>query len=134
LPTLDARAASGFEESNNPSTRLRAGRINGDGASLDFWRNESGLFLRQMLFDGFATPSAVDQNTARAESAAARVRRTAESVGLDAVEAYLQVQRRAELVQIAQDNIAAHRRYMDLVRRRATPGGGTQADLRQAES
>jgi outer membrane protein, adhesin transport system len=134
FPSVDFRGASGVENSNNPSTRQRVGRINGEESNLTFWRNEAGLTLRQMLFDGFATSSQVDQNLARTESAAARVRRTSESVGLDAVEAYLQVQRRAELVQIAESNIAAHERYLGLVRRRAQQGGGTTADVRQAES
>jgi len=134
FPVIDLRGATGVENSNNPSTRGRTGRIDGDGSNLTLWRNEAGLTLRQMLFDGFATPSQVDQSMSRVESSAARVRRTAESVGLDAVEAYLQVQRRAELVRIAQDNIAAHERYLGLVRRRAQQGGGTTADVRQAES
>lgn len=134
LPSVDLRGATGIENSNNPSTRQRAGRINGDGSNLTYWRNEANLTLRQMLFDGFGTSSQVDQSNARVESAAARVRRTAESVALDAVEAYLQVQRRAELVQIAQDNVASHERYFELVRRRAQQGGGTTADVRQAEA
>lgn len=134
FPTLDLRGNTGIENSNNASTRGRVNRGAGEQSDLTLWRNEANASLRQMLFDGFGTSSQVDQSVARTESAAARVRRTAESVGLDAVEAYLQVQRRAELARIAQANIGAHERFMDLVRRRAQQGGGTTADVRQAES
>jgi outer membrane protein, adhesin transport system len=134
FPALDLRGNTGVENSNNLSTRGRLNRGAGEPSDVTLWRNEANASLRQMLFDGFATSSQVDQSVARTESAAARVRRTAESVGLDAVEAYLQVQRRAELARIAQANIASHERFLELVRRRAQQGGGTTADVRQAES
>jgi adhesin transport system outer membrane protein len=129
LPQIDLRAAAGPEYTDN-STTLARGKDDGDVR----FRKEASLTLSQLLFDGFYADSEVDRQHARVSSAAARVAETAEFVALDGVEAYLEVLRHRERVTIAEENVQTHRNMLDTVRRRASAGGGSIGDVRQAET
>jgi adhesin transport system outer membrane protein len=72
LPSVDLRGAAGPEWSDNNTTRAR------NGSDTRF-RTEAQIGLTQMLFDGFATRSEVDRQTARVDSAAYRSRRPSSS-------------------------------------------------------
>ncbi len=128
-PQVDLRAETGPEFSENDTTDSQG---HDDGK----WRHRSqaSLTLSQLLFDGFFAQSEVERQQARVKSAAYRVGETAEFVGLDAVEAYLEVLRHRERVQIAEDNVATHRGTLGKVQQRADAGGGNIADVRQAEA
>jgi adhesin transport system outer membrane protein len=129
LPQVDLRLAIGPEHAENDTTDAR-----GDtGGDLQI-RKEASLTLSQLLFDGFYAASEVDRQQARMSSAAARVAETAEFVALDVVEAYLEVLRHRERVDIATRNVEVHRQMLDTVRRRASGGGGSIGDVRQAET
>ncbi|MBX6321170.1 MAG: TolC family outer membrane protein, partial [Rhodospirillaceae bacterium] len=129
LPQIDLRAAAGPEYTDN-STTLARGHGEGDVQI----RKEASLTLSQLLFDGFYADSEVERQQARVRSAAFRVAETAQFVALDAVEAYLEVLRHRERVQIAQENVETHRSMLDTVRRRASGGSGSIGDVRQAET
>lgn len=128
-PQVDLRAETGPEFSENATTDARG---HDDGK----WRHRSqaNLTLSQLLFDGFFADSEVERQQARVKSAAYRVGETAEFVGLDAIEAYLEVLRHRERVLIAEDNVATHRSTLGKVQQRADAGGGNIADVRQAEA
>jgi outer membrane protein, adhesin transport system len=134
LPSIDLRGAAGPEWTDSPATRNRRGRGRDAGDSQTLLRLESQLTLTQMLFDGFATQSEVQRQTARIDSAAYRVQETAEFVGLDAVEAHLDVLRNQELVELARDNLAQHQRILGQVALLERQGAGSIGDVRQAES
>lgn len=51
LPSIDVAADTGFEHSDDPSTR---GGLDDDDEE-NMWRYEAGITLTQMLFDGFET-------------------------------------------------------------------------------
>jgi adhesin transport system outer membrane protein len=127
-PQVDLRAASGVEWSENDTT----------SASLDDqrtrWRKEASVTLSQLLFDGFFADSEVERQTSRVKSAAYRVQESAEFVGLDAVEAYLEVLRHRERVILAEENVGVHSSRLGQVQQRAQAGGGNIADVRQAEA
>jgi adhesin transport system outer membrane protein len=127
FPSLDARAAGGPEWTNSPATRARDG-------SETLLRLESQLTLSQMLFDGFATESEVDRQLARIDSAAYRVREAAEFVGLDAIEAHLDILRNQSLVALAVQNVEEHQRIADQVGRLEREGAGSIADVTQADA
>ncbi len=129
-PQVDARVASGVEWSDNATTN--ADRHRGDSRTL--WRNEGSLTLSQLIFDGFFAESEVERQTSRVKSAAYRVEESAEFTGLDAVEAYLDILRHRERVQLAEDNVGVHRSRLGQVQQRAQAGGGNIADVRQAEA
>ena len=134
FPSVDVRGAVGPEYSNNPSTRNRATRPPGGDSATTLMRYESQLTLSQMLFDGFATPSEVERQKARIDSASYRVAEAAEFIALDAVEAHLDVLRNLDLVELARENVAEHRRILDRVERLESEGGGSIADVRQTEA
>jgi len=97
LPTLDAVAAKGRENLNDPL----------DSTAPRFSYNNVSLVLRQMLFDGFATP-----NDVKRLDHARRVRYyelldVSESAALEAVRAYQDVLRYQALVGYAEENYGA---------------------------
>ncbi len=126
LPSLDFRSAAGPEWSDNNTTR-------GDNDNTLF-RTEAQLTLSQMLFDGFATQSEVDRQRARIDSAAHRVEEAAEFIGLNAIEAHLDILRNQEIVRLNEANIAQHERILAQVRDLEATGRGDIADVRQTES
>lgn len=129
FPTIDLAIGTGWEETDNPTTR--AAGTNHHKESLN--RDEASLNLRQMLFDGMATKNEVRRQTARADSRAFGVTSTAENTGLEAVEAYLNVLRRQKLVDLASTNLEAHERTHDQIKLRSDRGVGRKADLDQSE-
>lgn len=128
-PQIDLRAETGPEFSENAT-------VDAQGHDDGKWRHRSqaSLTLSQLLFDGFFADSEVERQQARVKSAAYRVGETAEFIGLDAVEAYLEVLRHRERVLIAEDNVGVHRTTLGGVQQRAQGGGGNIADVRQAEA
>ena len=128
LPQIDIRAATGPEYSDNVTVEARG------KDDITLVRKEGSATLSQLLFDGFFADSEVEKQIARVESAAHRVNETSEFIGLDAVEAYLEVLRHRARVEIAENNVQVHRQRLDQVRARADAGGGNIADVRQAEA
>ena len=128
LPQIDLRAATGPEYSDNVTVEARG------KDDITLVRKEGSATLSQLLFDGFFADSEVEKQIARVESAAHRVNETSEFIGLDAVEAYLEVLRHRARVEIAENNVQVHRQRLDQVRARADAGGGNIADVRQAEA
>lgn len=126
FPRIDIDAGYGFEHTDSPSTRAR-----GDGG----WnrsRKELGLALDQMIFDGFLTRNEVRRHTARTNSRAHTVHAQAEIDGLNAVRAYINLQRRERLVELADENLEIHRRTNDQVLLRSEQGVGRKADSEQS--
>ncbi len=52
LPSIDFRGDTGYEYSDDAGTRARGAATGGDDTQ-SLWRNEAGLTLTQMLFDGW---------------------------------------------------------------------------------
>jgi outer membrane protein, adhesin transport system len=130
LPSIDMRADTGYEYSDDPATR---GGLDDDDEE-HMWRYEAAITLTQMLFDGWETKYEVKRQKARVNSSAFRVRETAELVGLSIVEAYLEVLRQRQLLVIARQNVADHLTIMDQISDAVTGGRSTQADNEQADA
>ena len=127
-PKVNLNLGIGREWSENASTRPNPG---GDAT---LWRRESGLTLSQLIFDGNATSSEVDRQKSRLNSASYKVMGTSEQIALKAIESYLNVLRREELLKLAQDNLAAHDRTFGQIKLRSDTGVGRKADLEQAQA
>lgn len=125
LPKVDLLLGTGRERSNNSST---------SGTDLTLTRREASLTLTQMLFDGFGVSSEVSRNQARVESAAHKLAGTSEQAGLQAIEAYLEVLRQRELVELTRANLGAHDRTLDQIKIRAESGVGRKADFEQIQA
>ncbi len=127
-PKIDFNLGYGNEWSKNITTRPRSGH---DDTLI---RRESGLTLSQMIYDGSATSSEVDRQQARLSSASRKVMGTSEQIGLRAIEAYLNVLRRSELLKLAQANLDVHEKTFTQIRIRSEGGIGRKADLDQAQA
>ena len=128
LPSIDLAASTGVEYTDDQGTRA---------SGLD--ERSRGIYdysatLTQMLFDGFGAANEVDRQEARVQSAAHRVHETAELVGLDIVEAYLEVLRQRDLLMIARDNVQEHVSMLNEIVATVEAGRSTEADIAQAEA
>lgn len=128
-PSLDMRADTGVEYSNDPATRAGPGRN-----TETLWRYETSLTLTQMLFDGWESKYEIARQKARVASSANRVRETAELVGLSVAEAYLETLRQRQLLVIARQNVDDHISILDQIQQGVSGGRSTQADLEQAKA
>lgn len=123
-PKVDLNLGIGRERTDSPITRPD------DKKWLT--RGEAQLSATQMLYDGFATKNAVDQTTSLAESAGYNVADTAETTGLGAIKAYLDVLRRQQILSFTEDNLANHDHIFSQIKQRADSGVGNQADVEQS--
>ncbi len=126
LPQLDVEGFIGPQWTDSPSTRAR-----GVGREQLF-PNQLSVVLQQLVFDGFGTDNQVELQASRVDAAAYRVLETAELIGLDVVQAYLDVLRQIELVELANANVAVHVQTLNDVRRRQRAGRSSIADVQQA--
>jgi adhesin transport system outer membrane protein len=131
LPTLDLKAGSGSEISNNSSTRGRRGRQ--EEANVEQWRSEGSLTLSQTLFEGFSGKSRYDRQQHVIASSAHTVRSVADTVALAAIEAFLEVGRQREVLKLGQENLDEHNRILIQMRQREQAGRGRKADTLQAQ-
>ncbi|TWC38882.1 adhesin transport system outer membrane protein [Pseudomonas sp. SJZ079] len=129
LPTVDLLVGYGREKTDSPSTRALGDH---NQETLNF--RDAELRLRQMLFDGFNTPNEVARTEAVVNSRAYYVLGTAESLALRAVDVYLEVLKRRELVSLAKNNLQAHQRINDQIGLRSERGVGSTADLDQSQA
>lgn len=128
LPKIDLAIGTGWESSDNPTTRARQNAHK----NVDKNRDEASINLRQMLFDGMLTKNEVRRQTARTDSRAYGVFGAAENTALEAVEAYLNVLRQQQLVGLATTNLEAHERTNDQIRLRSERGVGRGSDTDQS--
>ncbi|MGE8399771.1 MAG: TolC family protein, partial [Burkholderiales bacterium] len=133
-PSVDLVAGYGRQRSDNLNTRGTNpdGTRNHDKATLSYTQSE--LRLRQMLFDGFNTSNEVGRTEAVATSRAYYTQAVAQDVALRAVEVYLEVLKRRELVTLAKNNLQAHLRVNDQIGLRTERGVGSTADLDQSRA
>ncbi|WPO98928.1 TolC family outer membrane protein [Pseudomonas sp. HR96] len=129
LPSVDLVAGYGREKSDNPTTRSLG---NNHTETLNYTQSE--LRLRQMLFDGSATTNEVGRTTSIVNSRAYYVQGTAQDLALRAVEVYLEVLKRRELLDLAKNNLQAHLRVNDQIGLRSQRGVGSTADVDQSRA
>ncbi|WP_438969677.1 TolC family outer membrane protein [Methylophaga sp.] len=121
-PKVDLNLGIGRERTENNATAPGHSTLT---------RGEAGLTASQMLYDGFATKSSVDQTQSLAESAGYVVADTAETTSLRAVEVYLDVLRRQDLLKLTEDNLESHEKIFSQIEQRSESGVGNSADLEQ---
>ncbi len=126
LPKLDANAGIGYEYTDSPGVR------DGDlRADKTLTRKEAGMSLRQMLFDGFKTPSNVHRTRAEADAQRYMLLSDAENIALRVAEVYLDVLRQDEIVELSRRNLETHEQILSDIQRRTNSGVGSTADLNQ---
>ncbi len=137
LPTVDLATGWGEQYTNNPTTRAANPLLGGTSLSREgtktLTRTEFSLIASQMLWDGFAVYHDVEGKKARVRAESWRVNGTAQDVALDAVQSFLDVLMRRELVQLNRENLAKHESIFGQIQKRSEGGIGRKADLDQAE-
>ncbi|GAA3526242.1 TolC family outer membrane protein [Zobellella aerophila] len=126
LPKVDADAGIGYEYTDSPG--VRDGNPRSDKTLT---REELGISLRQMLFDGFKTPSNVHRTQAEADAQRYALLATAEDIALNVSEVYLDLLRHSEIVKLSRQNLETHEQIMADIQKRTTSGLGSSADLTQ---
>tara|TARA_R110002072_G_scaffold13418_12_gene56291 strand:+ start:53911 stop:55176 length:1266 start_codon:yes stop_codon:yes gene_type:complete len=127
LPSVDLVLSGGRESSNNTTTRA----VGSDDLRLT--RKERSLKITQLLYDGFSTRSLVEQQSALTESAISRLASAQESIGVRAVQVYLELMRRNDVVKLTNENLAHHDRTLGKIRERFENGVGTRVDVVQTQ-
>lgn len=92
------------------------------------------VVLSQTIFDGFATPFAVEHAREQANAAYATLGQTREQIALNAISAYLNLLAQQQLLIVAEETIKKHQEILDKVKKRVTGGISTIADVYQVES
>lgn len=122
LPTLDLVAGIGRTNLNDPLLSTEP-KFNYDNVSL---------ILRQMLFDGFATPNDVKRLDHARRVRYFELMDVSESAALEAVRAYQDVLRYQTLVEYAEENYAQHKMVYDQIAERTKSGVSRGVDLETA--
>lgn len=104
----------------------------GDYRSADWTRRGYSLQLRQLLFDGFSTINNVKQLGYEKLSGYYELLATVDSLAIEAVNAYIDVQRYREMEQLARENYRLHDGTLARIRDRSQSGVGRGVDLEQA--
>ncbi len=99
-----------------------------------YTRFEASATLTQPLFSGFSTVYGVDQQNAVIISNDAKVQEAANSLALNAATAYLEVLRNKELLEIAQENVDVHNKYLGQIKEKVDAGVGRSSDYKQTLS
>ena len=128
LPSLDVTLGRGREQTDSPGTRAS----NAGPRTLS--RTEAQLNLSQLLFDGGAASSQLKREEARAGAAYGQLASIAENVALRTAQAFFEVMRLRALIELAQQNVAAHQRTLEQMKRRTEQGVGRRSDDLQAEA
>ncbi|MBF0096505.1 MAG: TolC family outer membrane protein [Magnetococcales bacterium] len=134
LPRLDFTAGYGRERSDNTTTRSANTTAGRSGHWLELDRGETGLLLKQNIFDGFDTKSKVAQARTQLKGAQARVALASDNVALQAVQSYVELVMKHIQLELIKDNVLLHQRILSKVQRKFEGGAGPQADVHQAKS
>jgi adhesin transport system outer membrane protein len=94
---------------------------------------EASVAVRQLLYDGFSSIHEIWRQAARVDAAAARVFERTELIALQAAEAYIDVTRYLQLIQLATTNVQKHRSIFGNVRARFEGGRTGEGDMQQAQ-
>ena len=120
-PHADIISKIGYHEEMTPNT--------GNAQTPD---RQTDLVLRQMLFDGFATPSEVSRLGHAARVRYYELQSSMQTTTLDIIKAYIDVQRYRQLIVYAKSNYAVHKQLFDRIEERVQAGVARRVDLEQA--
>jgi len=127
-PRVDLQGSVGGEVANNSTTQA-----NGDTDRL-FLRREASLTVQQPIYDGNAARSEIERQAARIDSASFRVKERSEFIALAVIHEYIEMQRAAKVIALAEANIAYHQRILGDITKGSGSGGAISiADRQQAQ-
>ncbi|QFU21112.1 TolC family outer membrane protein [Shewanella eurypsychrophilus] len=132
MPTIDISGGYGWEQTNSPSTRRKAGQgdVDNEGV-IELERGEAGFSIKQMLFDGFYTSSEVDRYSFEASAEQWALFAAAEDMALDVAKVYVNYIRSEQVLTLAEKNLLSHQDIYEQIKERTDSGLGSVADLSQ---
>ena len=129
LPTVDLALGLGREWTDSPSTRAALGEHD----DKELVRKEASLTISQMLYDGASTGNNVDRVNAEAIAQRYQLWSAAENMTLDVADAYMSVLHAEKTAALAAENLEAHVKILDGIRKRSEHGLGSASDLSQVK-
>lgn len=126
FPTVDAYASIGFQDYDSETTRSPS--YNDQDYAADHT-----LKLTQNIFDGMDRYNFYEAAKDRLTSAENRLLNNVETIGLDAVQAHIDVKRQRILVDYAEKNVEKHKEVLANISERVRAGAGNRADEMQAK-
>jgi outer membrane protein, adhesin transport system len=127
-PTIDMEIAYGHEFSNNRTTRSA-----GDGHEyLD--RKETGIMMREVIFDGFDREGTVQEQEAKLRGAMEHIGDRGEVLAADVARVYMDVVRQTDILGLAKNNVKVHQKILDNVKERVDNGQLGIGDMHQARA
>ena len=132
MPTIDISGGYGWEQTNSPSTRRKAGQgdVDNEGV-IELERGEAGFSIKQMLFDGFYTSSEVDRYSFEASAEQWALFAAAEDMALDVAKVYVNYIKSEQVLTLAEKNLLSHQDIYAQIKERTDSGLGSIADLSQ---
>ena len=118
LPNLDVFGNVGVEQADTPSNNQNGDLLN---------KYDSSIVLKENIFKGFDTMNGVDAKKAALNSSKSSLEESANSIALDATQAYLNVLKTKELVDIAQDNVDVHEKILKKIKKQVSVGAQRQS-------
>ena len=123
-PSVDVQASTGRYNTESPFT---------GNVLREYNSSRAELAVTQNLFNGFDTTYQQEQTEARLQSTLFEIFDTADNIALDTVQAFVDVLRQRELVELATDNVSNHERILAQIRERSESGVGRRSELQQTQ-
>ncbi len=127
LPEVDISADYGKQKIDRP---------NGLGPDVnDVWRERRQVTVgfRQILFDGLDRLNGLYSSQARISAASYKILARSEAVALNAIEAYIDVERHNRLLYLANKHVKRHRMLLSVIKQRIEGGRAPIGDLEQTK-
>lgn len=128
LPSVDVAGSIGYAQVDSPLAK------DAGGGKFTKDTDSTSVQLKQKLFDGFATPSAVRVARLNLEVAEFTATGTRQNVLFEGINAYIEVLRQEQLTGLARDSERTIMRQLHLEDERVQRGAGIAVDVLQAKS
>ena len=125
LPEVDFSGDLGWQKINRPE---------GLGPFINNVRRErrqGTISVRQVLFDGWDRANDVYRSQARISSASQRILARSEAVALSAIEAYIDIERHANLMKLSRNHVRRHEKLLKIIQERVDGGKSPISDFEQ---
>ncbi len=123
LPKVDIQSTYRKQEEMDSIRNL-------NGTEIPRFNNE--LILRQMIFDGLATPNEVNRLGHAKRVRYYELQDVMQNTTLEFMRAYMDILRFRQLTEYAKSNYVAHKQLFDKIKERADAGVARRVDLEQA--
>ncbi|MEE2729419.1 MAG: TolC family outer membrane protein [Pseudomonadota bacterium] len=111
-------------------TEYRSGQL----VDEDMTRDEIGLRISQLLFNGFSTSANAKRLSYEAEAERYQLLASAENLALQVCETYINTRTAENLVELAQRHVADHESILEDVRRLTRTGHANDTDIAQTSA